>query len=153
MPQSKLQMAHVLPELKLPENISKWKAGRNLLFKLSVRGGQIFGWSFCIVPQSQESKNSRKYWFWKIVCELNWMQIFTCNNRGVRFLRDWHFVVTEWFVLIFCFPSADMFTKVKIWRRQNLSRFLVEPNKFCQPACSLSLSKYNYFIPQSRPQD
>ena len=32
------------------------------------------------------------------------------------------------------FLSAPMITTLKIWRRQFLLRYLVEPNKFCQPS-------------------
>ena len=32
------------------------------------------------------------------------------------------------------FLSAPTITKLKIWRRQFLLRYLVKPNKFCQPS-------------------
>ena len=34
------------------------------------------------------------------------------------------------------FLSAPTITKLKIWQRQILSRFLDGPNKFCQPSAS-----------------
>ena len=43
---------------------------------------------------------------------------------------------TLWLTNILLFFSAPKIDKLKIWRRQILSRFLVEPNKFCQSSAS-----------------
>ena len=45
-------------------------------------------------------------------------------------------IVTLWLTNILLFFSAPNIDKLKIWRRQILSRFLVEPNKFCQSSAS-----------------
>ena len=41
---------------------------------------------------------------------------------------DWHMLLTNIFLCL----SAPTLDKLKIWQRQILSKFLVEPNKFCQ---------------------
>ena len=56
--------------------------------------------------------------------------------------------------------SAPTITKLKIWRRQFLLRYFVEPNKFCQPSAYGPLVKMveiwalkTCLIPDFRPQE
>ena len=54
-----------------------------------------------------------------------------------RYLENnFHAIDTSWLTNILLFFSALKIDKFKIWRRQILSRFLVEPNKYCQSSAS-----------------
>ena len=66
---------------------------------------------------------------------------------GLMALMVFNFHVTDtlWLTNILLFFSALKINKLKIWRRQILSRFLVEPNKFCQSSASGSL-EYKLYI-------
>ena len=55
-------------------------------------------------------------------------------------VNNFHVIDTLWLTNILLFFSAPKIDKLKIWRRQILSRFLVEPNKFCQSSASGPLS-------------
>ena len=48
--------------------------------------------------------------------------------------------------------SAYAFTKFKIWWRENLSRFLAEPDKFCQPSAYGLVRLWRHFRPYVRTQ-
>ena len=51
-------------------------------------------------------------------------------------VNNFHVIDTLWLTNILLFFSAPKIDKLKIWRIQILSRFLVEPNKFCQSSAS-----------------
>ena len=51
-------------------------------------------------------------------------------------VNNFHAIDTLWLTNILLFFSAPKIDKLKIWRRQILSRFLVGPNKFCQSSAS-----------------
>ena len=56
----------------------------------------------------------------------------TASKRWCLFPRDWNLWLTN---ILLC-VSAPTLDKLKIWRRQILTRFLVKPNKFCQSNAS-----------------
>ena len=52
--------------------------------------------------------------------------------------------ISVWLTLVvdkYSFLSAPTLDKLKIWQRQILSRFLVGPNKFCEPSASGPLER------------
>ena len=51
-------------------------------------------------------------------------------------MKNFYVIDTLWLINILLFFSAPKIDKLKIWWRQILSRFLVEPNKFCQSSVS-----------------
>ena len=55
-------------------------------------------------------------------------------------VNNFYVIDTLWLTNILLFFSAPKIDKLKIWRRQILSRFLVEPNKFCQSIASRPLT-------------